>query len=78
MNQYIATFFTHFGAVRFARMLKEKGMDCKTMPVPRKVSSSCGSCVRFTAEAEAPYRTEDVEGIYLAQGDGYVQLYSSL
>ena len=78
MNQYIATFFTHFGAVRFCRMLKERGVDGKVMPVPRKVSSSCGSCVRFTAETEAAFHTEDVEGIYLAQDDGYIQLYSSL
>ena len=27
MNQYIATFFTHFGAVRFSRTLKEQGID---------------------------------------------------
>ena len=78
MNQYIATFFTHFGAVRFSRMLKEQGIDCKVMPVPRKVSSSCGSCVRFTAAEETPFRTEDVEGMYLAEDEGYTQLYSSL
>lgn len=78
MNQYIATFFTHFGAVRFARTLKEQGIPSKTMPVPRKVSSSCGSCVRFEADDEQPFRTEDVEGMYLAQGEGYVQVYSSL
>ncbi len=78
MNQYIATFFTHFGAVRFSRVLKEQGVDGKVMPVPRKVSSSCGSCVRFTAETETAFHTEDVEGIYLAQNDGYIQLYSSL
>ncbi len=78
MHQYIATFFTHFGAVRFSRMLKEQGVDCNVMPVPRRVSSSCGSCVRFTAASEASLRTEDVEGMYLAQGDHYIQLYSSL
>ena len=78
MNQYIATFFTHFGAVRFSRMLKEQGIDCKVMPVPRKVSSSCGSCVRFTAENESAFHTEDVEGMYIAQDDSYIQTYSSL
>lgn len=78
MNQYIATFFTHFGAVRFSRMLKEQGIDCKVMPVPRKVSSSCGSCVRFTAESESAFHTEDVEGMYIAQDDSYIQTYSSL
>ena len=78
MNQYIATFFTHFGAVRFSRMLKEQGIDCKVMPVPRKVSSSCGSCVRFTAESEPAFHTQDVEGMYIAQDDSYIQTYSSL
>ena len=47
METYIATFFSHFGAVRFGRQLREAGIDCALMPVPRQVSSSCGTCVRF-------------------------------
>ena len=44
---YIATFFTHFAAVNFSRQLREAGQKPMLMPVPRKLSSSCGTCVKF-------------------------------
>jgi len=35
------------------------------MPVPRKLSSSCGTCVRYLAEeAHLPAMDEDVEAVY--------------
>lgn len=78
MADYIATFFTHFGAVRFSRDLKARGMACKLMPVPRKVSSSCGSCVSFSAASDEAFRTEDVEHIFRA-GDGtFQEVFSNL
>ncbi|MFR8351544.1 MAG: hypothetical protein ACLVB1_01405 [Blautia obeum] len=33
------------------------------MPVPRDLSSSCGTCVRFVAEGEFPEKNEEVEQI---------------
>ncbi len=44
---YIATFFSHFGAIRFKRECQREGMSAQLMPVPRSLSSSCGTCVRF-------------------------------
>lgn len=49
MNTYIATFFMHFGSIRFERLCKSKGYEARTMPVPRSLSSSCGTCVKYTA-----------------------------
>lgn len=49
-NTYIATFYAHFGAIRFNRELKKKGISGIVMPVPRDLSSSCGTCVQFEAE----------------------------
>lgn len=49
MTQYIATFFSHFGAVRFERLCRERGWQAQLRPVPRALSSSCGSCVYFNA-----------------------------
>ena len=51
MKQYIATFFSHFGAVRFQRLCAERGYEAQLAPVPRSLSSSCGTCVLFEAEA---------------------------
>lgn len=49
---YIATFFTHFAAVNFSRHLKGTEKKPMLMPVPRKLSSSCGTCVKFLLEED--------------------------
>ena len=69
MTEYIATFFSHFGATVFARMLRERGLPNRTMPVPRRISSSCGSCVRFAAADPLALCTPEVEGIYTLAGE---------
>ena len=43
---FIATFFSHFGATRYERLCRAAGIAARTMPVPRSLSSSCGTCVR--------------------------------
>ena len=45
------------------------------MPVPRKLSSSCGTCVRFHTEADFPEKTEEVEQIVRVEPQGYVGIY---
>lgn len=76
MNEYIATFYAHFGAVRFHRGLKKKGIAGVIMPVPRNLSSSCGSCVRFEADSGI---TEDAHGeieqIVKVTAGGYECIY---
>ena len=47
VNRYIATFHSHYGATAYFRALTEQGISAKLMPVPRKVSSSCGTCVYY-------------------------------
>ena len=45
---YIATFHTHLGAMTFRNTLLSLGDDSAIMmPVPRALSASCGTCVRF-------------------------------
>ena len=63
---YIATFHTHFAAVSFARLLKAfPEMKPQFMPVPRKLSSSCGTCVRYLAQnPNLDAMDEDVEAVY--------------
>ena len=77
MNQYIATFYAHFGAIRYKRILSEQGIEAKVMPVPRALSSSCGTCVSYQhTEYFMPesYRDE-IEQIVLATDSGYECLY---
>ena len=49
MKQYVATFFSHFGALRFQRLCTKLGYEAQLAPVPRSLSSSCGTCVLFSA-----------------------------
>ena len=49
MKQYVATFFSHFGALRFQKLCTKLGYEAQLSPVPRSLSSSCGTCVLFSA-----------------------------
>ena len=76
---YIATFFSHFGAMQCKKLCDRAGLPAKMMPVPRKLSSSCGTCVRVEAQdAEQIPRTEESEQIALEEEDGYQILWSNL
>ena len=65
MKDYIATFHTHLAALMTSRTLTGLGVQARMMPVPRKLSSSCGTCVRYSAEDPCLDRMdEDVEAVY--------------
>jgi hypothetical protein len=65
MKEYIATFHTHLSALMTSRALTALGIRAQMMPVPRKLSSSCGTCVRYLAEdANLNAMDEDVEAVY--------------
>ena len=66
---YFATFFSHFGAMRYQQLCREQGIECRGMPVPRNLSSSCGTCVRYEAEdACLSCMDADVDKVYLLHG----------
>ena len=80
MQTYIATFFSHFGAIRFNKQVKELGLSGKLMPVPRRVSSSCGTCVRFIYEGDIQeyaqnMEQDDLDTVYLVENDEYLPQY---
>lgn len=76
MHTYIATFYSHFGAVRFVRELKKSGITGRSMPVPRSLSSSCGTCVQFEAEDYIVEEINDeIEQIVMVMPDGYDVIY---
>lgn len=80
MRQYIATFFSHFGAVRFQHLCVERGWQAQLRPVPRSLSSSCGTCVVFQAAAledADSLQTPELEQLVLQCGDGYEVVYTA-
>ena len=65
MREYIATFHTHLSALMTSRNLTKLGVRAQMMPVPRKLSSSCGTCVRyFSDEPKLDAMDADVEAVY--------------
>ena len=81
MKQYIATFFSHFGAIRFQRLCSQLGWPAQLAPVPRSLSSSCGTCVLFqTAELAkndlGQLITPELEQLVL-DDNGYSFLYTA-
>lgn len=75
--KFIATFFSHFGAIRFEKNCRDKNVPAKLMPVPRTLSSSCGTCVYYESNdnnVEALI-TGEVEQIVEVSDDGYKEIY---
>ena len=76
MKEYIATFHTHLSALMTSRKLTGMDVTARMMPVPRKLSSSCGTCVYYKAEdPHLDIMDEDVEGVYQIIGK---EAYSTL
>lgn len=75
MRQYIATFHTHLAALMTCRNLNGKGAKAAMMPVPRKLSASCGTCVSYQADSPLLEQMDtDVERVFAVDGDSYTLL----
>lgn len=65
--------------MRYRKICENRGLNAKEMPVPRTLSSSCGTCVSY--EAIEPVMDEkyldEVEQIVLVVSDGYEGIYSA-
>ncbi|WP_040329986.1 DUF3343 domain-containing protein [Clostridium ihumii] len=69
---YLATFFTHSGAIKFKRNLIKKNIENEALPVPRQLSSNCGIGVKFliNENIEEVYN-DDIEKIFKIEKEGY-------
>ena len=75
MKQYVATFHTHLSAMLTCRALTGEGLEARMAPVPRSISSSCGTCVFYTApDLRRELLDEDAERVYEQQGEDYTLL----
>ena len=76
---YIATFYSHFGAIRFKKLCQKSGWSARVMPVPRDLSSSCGTCVRYEGTDHRPSDAipEEVEQIVQVTDTGYQLLHKA-
>lgn len=76
MDSYTATFFSHFDALTFHNTLKAAGHASKLMPVPRKISASCGSCVVF--EDVVPFEKYEIEAVYKKIEYDYIKIWNTI
>ncbi len=73
--EQLATFHTHLGALRFQRKLTALGHEAAMAPVPRKLSASCGTCVRFAVPFDSAWADEDLYAVYTAEGKSYQRIF---
>ena len=70
MKRYVATFHTHLSAMMTGKNLEKKSITFSFEPVPRNLSSSCGTCIRFTADNESlELMDRDCEAVYEILGE---------
>jgi len=76
MNEYIAIFFTHSGAIKFDRFCKKNNITSELMPVPRKLSSNCGICSKFCYSNNVDdLISDEIEKIYECHEKEYILRY---
>ena len=75
---YVATFHTHLAALRTFRALEALGVEARMAPVPRRLSSSCGTCVRFLGPEEyaaEPDPNGELEQLVRETEEGYEVIF---
>jgi len=78
MTNYLVTFYTHSAALKFNKLCQTKAIDSELMPVPRKLSSSCGICARIQCtQSFEELLVEDIDSIYTYSSEEYVLVYQS-
>lgn len=74
--EYTVTFFTHSGAIRFENFMRKNGISVMLMPVPRKLSSSCGIAAKIELDGDIKnIVTEDIDKIYTINSEGAKLIY---
>lgn len=73
MERYAATFHTHLAALRSCNALRRAGCgEARLAPVPRRLSSSCGTCVFYSGEEpRLDCLDADTEAVYRVEGGDF-------
>lgn len=68
----VATFHSHYGAMVFKKKLSS---ECVLAPVPRSLSSSCGTAAFFSVDVPEDLYDENLEAIYIVENGEYRMIY---
>ncbi len=69
---YVATFHNHYGALLFKKKI---GENCSLKPVPRCLSSSCGTAAFFSLPFSPDMVNEYLESVYAFEKGTYRRIY---
>ena len=70
MNKFIATFHSQFGAMSYYRTLKKQEIPARLMPVPRKLSSTCGICCCYEHGTAIELDDCEMDSVYMESEGG--------
>jgi len=69
-------FFTNSSAIKFARFIKNSDYIGELIPLPRKLTSSCGMGVKFHFTSDlSEIISDEIEKIYAVEGNQYKLVY---
>ena len=76
-KEYVITFHTHYEAILCKRSLEGVAKECvvaiKMIPVPRELSSSCGTAIKLEAESSfdmAVFSSIEHDEVFVLGTDG--------
>lgn len=74
MKDYIFTFNTQLDAVIAKKYCEKNNIKCKLAPVPRCLSSSCGTCAFIYTDNINNLKSLTFEEVYINQNGGYLKI----
>jgi|LSQX01.3.fsa_nt_gb hypothetical protein len=78
MTQFIATFHSQYGAVQFLKNARKNHIECRLAPVPRVLSSSCGTCAHYkNNDWNTGFVMKDLDTIYKTLPDKYERVFTN-
>lgn len=73
---YIVLFYTNSSAIKFAKFTQRFNYPGELIPLPRKLTSSCGMGVKLDFSGSlAEIISENIEKIYAVEGNQYQLVY---
>ncbi|MGD1817807.1 MAG: DUF3343 domain-containing protein [Pleomorphochaeta sp.] len=73
MNNFVLTFNTQLDAIITKRFCEKTNINCKLAPVPRCLSSSCGTCAFVKTENIDLLSSLEIEDIYFDENGEYIK-----
>lgn len=76
--KFIALFYTHSGAIKYNKFLREEKIEAELSPTPRKLSSNCGIAARFQYDGCIDSIVcDEIEKLYEVRENDYILVFEN-